>query len=139
MGVLRMNRILKFRAWEESEKKMYKCIVGNNDNLDDKFICPLIWVEDRIEWVHSHTCKIMQYTGFKDIKEQEIYEGDILVKLSQWWMKKYWVKVEYKNGAFIVNSLDKNNNSEYYISDLNISEWRVIGNIYETNKGIFIL
>ena len=30
-----MDRILKFRAWEESQKRMYKCIVENNDNLDD--------------------------------------------------------------------------------------------------------
>ena len=40
-----MNRILKFRAWEKSNNKMYECIVGNTDTKDDKFICPLIWIE----------------------------------------------------------------------------------------------
>ena len=38
-----MDRIFKFRAWEESENKMYKCIVGNTDGKDDNSICPLIW------------------------------------------------------------------------------------------------
>ena len=42
-----MSRILKFRAWEETEKKMYKCIVGNNDNEDNDFICPMIWIEGK--------------------------------------------------------------------------------------------
>ena len=45
-----MNRIFKFRAWEESENKMYKCIVGNTDSNDDEFICPLIWIEDMKDW-----------------------------------------------------------------------------------------
>ena len=70
-----MSRIFKFRAWEVSESRMYKCIVGNTDTNDDEFICPLIWIEEKKDWVHSDTCIIMQYTGYKDIKGQEIYEN----------------------------------------------------------------
>ena len=90
-------RKLKFRAWEEAENKMYKCIVGNNDNEDNDFICPMIWIKGE-GWVHSDTCKIMQYTGFKDIKGQEIYEGDILAYLDYW-----WIRIEYDNGSFIIS------------------------------------
>ncbi len=61
-------RKFKFRAWEESEGRMYKCIVGNTDNNDNDFICSLIWIEEIQDWIHSDTCEIMQYTGFKDIK-----------------------------------------------------------------------
>ena len=42
-----MNRAFKFRAWEESESRMYKCIVGNTDGNDNDFICPLIWIEEK--------------------------------------------------------------------------------------------
>ena len=63
-----MNRVFKFRAWEESESRMYKCIVGNTDGNDNDFICPMIWIEERYDWVHSDTCKITQYTGYKDIQ-----------------------------------------------------------------------
>ena len=132
-----MNRILKFRAWEELENKMYKCIVGNTDtDDDDNFICPLIWIEETKDWVHSHTCVVMQYTGQKDTKGQEIYEGDILAHQDYW-----WVRIEYDNGAFMVRDVDKvrynNRICNEYIGNFDISKWRVIGNIYE-NKEVFL-
>ena len=128
-----MNRIFKFRAWEETENKMYKCIVGNTDTNDDEFICPLIWIEERYDWVHSDTCKIMQYTGYKDIKGQEIYEGDILTHKDYW-----WIRIEYDNGAFMARNIEstKYNNTitNEYIGNFNISKWKVIGNIYEDKE-----
>ena len=136
-GKSKINRILKFRAWEESQKRMYKCIVGNNDNLDDEFICPLVWVEEKMEWLHSDTCKIMQYTGYKDVRGKEIYEGDILAYLEH--QDYWWVRIEYYNGSFMIRDADKirynNKIYEKHISDINISKWRIIGNIYE-NKGL---
>lgn len=126
-------RELKFRAWEESENTMYKCIVGNNGNEDDDFICPLIWTGE--DWVHSTTCEIMQYTGFKDIKGREIYEGDILAHQDYW-----WVRIEYDRGSFMVRDVDKvrynNKICNIPIGDFDISKWKIIGNIYE-NKGFF--
>ena len=128
-----MNRILKFRAWEKSNNKMYECIVGNTDTKDDKFICPLIWIEENSCWVHSDTCIIMQYTGYKDIKGQEIYEGDILTHKDYW-----WIKIEYDNGAFIARDIEgiKYNNriTNEYIGNFDISKWKVIGNIYEDKE-----
>lgn len=124
--------VLKFRAWEESKNKMYKCIVGNIDDCDDDFICPLIWTGE--DWVHSHTCEIMQYTGFKDSAGQEIYEGDILAHQDYW-----WVKIEYDRGSFMVRDVDKvrynNKICNVPIGDFDISKWKIIGNIYE-NKGL---
>ena len=128
-----MNRIFKFRAWEKSNNKMYECIVGNTDTKDDKFICPLIWIEENSVWVHSDTCIIMQYTGYKDIKGQEIYEGDILTHKDYW-----WIKIEYDNGAFIARDIEgiKYNNriTNEYIGNFDISKWKVIGNIYEDKE-----
>ena len=131
-----MNRIFKFRAWDKSDKRMYKCIVGNADKEDDDYICPLIWVEERHSWVHSDTCIIMQYTGYKDIKGQEIYEGDILAHQDHW-----WIRIECDNGAFMVRDVDKvrynNRVCNEYIGNFDISKWIVIGNIYE-NKKLFL-
>ena len=127
-----MNRIFKFRAWEESEKRMYKCIAGNTD-INDDGICPLIWIEEMKDWVHSDTCIIMQYTGYKDIKGQEIYEGDILAHQDYW-----WVRIEYDNGSFMVRDVDKvrynNRILNEYIGSFDISKWKIIGNIYENKE-----
>ena len=30
-----MSRVIKFRAWEDFNNKMYKCMVGNTDKMDD--------------------------------------------------------------------------------------------------------
>lgn len=129
-------RKFKFRAWEEAENKMYKCIVGNSDMNDDEFICPLIWDDKRKEWLHSDTCKIMQYTGVKDLKGQEIYEGDILAHMDYW-----WIRIEYENGSFMVRDVDKvryaNKICNSHISDFDLTKWRVIGNVYE-NKELFL-
>lgn len=129
-----MNRIFKFRAWEETENKMYKCIVGNTDtDDDDNFICPLIWVEEIKDWVHSGTCIIMQYTGYKDIKGQEIYEGDILVRQGY-----RWIRIEYDNGGFMAKIIQNNKHNERiikgYIGNFDISKWKVVGNIYENKE-----
>ena len=84
-----MNRIFKFRAWEKSNNKMYECIVGNTDTKDDKFICPLIWIEENSCWVHSDTCIIMQYTGYKDrnLKNDEVVFED---KAKAEYLKEYY-------------------------------------------------
>lgn len=130
-----MSRVIKFRAWENFNNKMYKCMVGNTDKMDDDWICPLVWVEERKEWLHSDTCVVMQYTGYKDCKRQEIYEGDILAHKSE---DFWWIRIEYDNGSFMVRDVDKvrynNRICNCSIGDFNISEWRVIGNIYENKE-----
>lgn len=71
-------REIKFKIYADG--RFYdKCLVGNTNNMNDnKWICPMIWLEDSKEWVHCDNGVILQYTGLHDKNGKEIYEGDII-------------------------------------------------------------
>lgn len=119
-------RVPKFRAWD----KLGKIILPVGD-LDTSY--KLVYLEED----NGYRCErdfdeieLMQSTGIKDKKGEEIFEGDI-VRFTLTDGFDYVVDeegvVSYKLGAFyVVNGL-----TEYLISNINTNEIEVIGNEFE--------
>lgn len=114
-----MNRDLKFRAWNTKTKKM-----------GVKF--DLIGLSKSI--IDFEDLELMQYTGLKDKNGKEIYEGDILGN----YPTKRKDKVRWSNIQIVEFSLECTSDGEYGGSNYgyqfpfdDISEYEIIGNIYE--------
>lgn len=115
-------REIKFRAWDDVEKRMY---YGNTEQFDDML---------GFRFQHFETDKpvYMQYTGLKDKNGKEIYEGDIISTD----LDRPFNIVVFRNGAFMFQCHD--NGKDYYDYMFSVDEesdrWEygeVIGNIYE--------
>lgn len=123
--------IPKFRAWDKALNEMnYKVMVGNCDTDDENWTCPIIWIEERQDWLHfdDYEC-IMQSTGLKDKNGKEIFEGDILGT------KDGLLNgiIEYREDlGMFVNSLIRYNNFERLCNVA--SDREIIGNFYENKE-----
>ena len=67
-------REIKFRAWNIKEKRMQQGFYID----DEGFLVQPIIDGDTIEMIQQEGYIIMQFTGLKDSKGVEIYEGDIV-------------------------------------------------------------
>jgi hypothetical protein fuD12_02509 len=117
-----MNREIKFRIWDKKSKRWVK-----NFNLN------LLNVND------FNVVSINQFTGLKDKKQKEIYEGDI-IKLIYFrdGRKRETGKVVFLNHQASFGIIDRDGN-EYPLYRNTAKQIEVIGNIYEnfelTEKG----
>ena len=112
-------REIKFRAWDTYKKiwTEYKIHEGIVFFLDKN---TGVWVGKYDEGYKEFD--LMQYTGLKDMKGKEIYEGDILFET----FREEYFKVVFENGSFRAEVDEYSLDLEDYA---NICE--VVGNIYE--------
>ena len=120
-------REIKFRAWDKAYKHMindFNPICHGEMNIFD-FSFLARWREGIIP---------MQYTGLKDKKGKEIYEGDIL-ETGQYTYGPVVVIWDVGTCSYDLQTKDGSEQEHLFDtsgkSDLGYVFWEVIGNIYE--------
>ena len=125
-------RDIKFRAWDNNEEWMVDDMLLSFDGeilTDD--VQPHDTPYKEIELADEGRYELMQYTGMKDVKGVEIYEGDILFHPLQGRRRVYYPYSE-RVASYGLRDIDSGFGSTLQDSH---AVWEVIGNIYE-NKDL---
>ena len=121
-----MNRVIKFRAWDENLKMMDNdFFIYADGNLFERASKSYDTPNTEIEQAYS--LKLMQFTGINDINGVEVFEGD-LVECN----RSRIAQVKFLHGRFSVTIKSVYANRD--METLPISSFetlRVIGNIYQ--------
>jgi uncharacterized phage protein (TIGR01671 family) len=120
-----MDREIKFRAWNKTMGIM----------VDLQKLTPLATEIDGLFIPKSDDIIPLQYTGLKDCKRNEIYEGDI-VKYNHSYPSfstdlKYTAIVKYELNEFHSRFIFKPVRCDDFVHDMLFSNCEIIGNIFE--------
>lgn len=127
-------REIKFRAWNKRDKLMEYLdylnlskaqFCGNWNVAPPEDLFDVATVKGSLLLFSDVT--LMQYTGMRDKKNVEIFEGDI-VKIPHYHDKRTYINgfVKFKDGSFLVDYVDMEG-----IISCHKDNIEVIGNIYE--------
>lgn len=118
-----MSKELKFKAWHTVEKRW-----ATHDELLSG-VPVSATVREKVLTVGGNDWELVPYTGLKDCKGADVYEGYIMKRLD--WDDVYVVKSDNEQSGFYLH--DTSNKEDDHMSMLMLKEFdlEVIGNIYE--------
>lgn len=117
-------REIKFRAYCKKRKAIFD-VTGILFNQSDVVIQVL---PDTNTLVNIENIELIQYTGLKDKNGREIYEGDIVMQLSERTYDSVTGVVKFIDGSYVIESAD--GKTGVYLFD-EVAFNVLIGNIYE--------
>jgi uncharacterized phage protein (TIGR01671 family) len=141
-------RPIKFRAWHKKANTMiawewlWSVLTGNkiavyeaarvkdwNNNADDTAkifeIMPYANIFGLDELV------LMQFTGLLDKNGKEIYEGDVVKDMGEYWQERVR-EIVWSEGHFV--PLVRAEYGHNCLDGYDSSEWEIVGNIYENSE-----
>jgi hypothetical protein len=122
--------VVKFRAWNlEYGMGIVVNILFRPTFTSQVFYNNCKTITSRIE-----DLVLMQYTGLVDIKNKEIYEGDILRVAEKYLLICSW---DESRAQFQFRVVDRNHFFGIHKDTINLWKVEIIGNIYE-NKNILV-
>ncbi len=110
-----MSRVIKFRAWDKDTSAII--------NLNNSGVGVAL---------DSDSLVVLQYTGRKDSRDVEVYEGDIVFFTHDNKPVGYKgrFKVIYRDCNFVITDKDERHN--FWLGSKRVENLEVLGNIYET-------
>ena len=120
-------REIKFRAWVKDRKAIFEVILIDYVTKKVTYIVERIGHLLNIGHDKFNDVEFMQYTELKDMREKEIYEGDILFESSE---EKYF-KVVFENASFRAEAEGDFEEYSLDLIDVVAQGCEVVGNIYE--------
>lgn len=135
---------LKFKIWDKKNKRfLIKCIdnIGINDKqcidtneFKNNVFSYLDWENGSIR-LNSKKYVVLQYIGLKDKNCKEIYEGDIIKYIDDFYYKVIYIK---ESACFVLSSIRKDSKFKlsFAFRKSNNKGMEVVGNIFE-NKSFY--
>lgn len=129
------NRPIEFRAWDNIEKAMhyyeplssFHGVSSSNGkvNRGDKH-ARMTWTGDCYEAGVIQDYVLLQYTGFIDVNDVKIFEGDIVMDVRN----KEWVAaIEWSQVGFCLNKMGPGDRDLWELYER--SRLAVIGNVFQ--------
>lgn len=115
-------REIKFRAWDKINKDMFNV---ESINFQERKV-----YRDIVSYREFNDIELMQYTGLKDKRGKEIYEGDILFES----FGEIYYKVVFENGSFRAEFDGDFDEYSFYLIDVVAQGCEVVGDIYENHE-----